>query len=271
MLRLCLSLIGVCLVATGCTSVQDTTGPTDRPRPDRTQQGGDDEGGNDDGGNDDGGNDDPNANADDDGDGLTNGEEDALGTDPNNADTDGDGWDDDEELDENTDPTDGNDKPYAGGYPIDACRYDIDGEGHNVGQVATNFTLTDQYGDNVRLHDFCHKAVLIVGSAGWCGPCQTEARSLAKWQSKYEDDGFIVITLLAENNYGSTPSQSELKSWESMAGYSGAPVLADPGWANENNYERDGYIPSVSLLSPGLEILIKDGNVSESDIKNALP
>ena len=46
-------------------------------------------------------------NADDDGDGLTNEEEAALGTDPTKADSDGDGVSDTDEFDHGTDPTQG--------------------------------------------------------------------------------------------------------------------------------------------------------------------
>ena len=46
-------------------------------------------------------------NADDDGDGLTNEEEPALGTDPTKADSDGDGMSDTDEFEHGTDPTQG--------------------------------------------------------------------------------------------------------------------------------------------------------------------
>lgn len=59
-----------------------------------------------------------------DGDGLTDDEEDTLGTDPNSADTDGDGLDDGEELELGTDPT----------------LADTDGGGVNDGAEVTNGT-----------------------------------------------------------------------------------------------------------------------------------
>jgi hypothetical protein len=102
-----------------------------------------------------------------DGDGLTNDEEAELGTDPNLADTDGDGYDDDEELAANTDPTLASDRPYVGGWPIDACRDDIVATGNGLGQIAQDFALGDQHGDTVRLHDFCDKTVLLVAAAFW--------------------------------------------------------------------------------------------------------
>lgn len=102
-----------------------------------------------------------------DGDGLLNSEEDELGTDPSKADSDDDGWEDLLELDGNTDPLASNDHPYTGGWTIDACRHDIEGEAVEVGSIAPQFELLDQHGDTVRLHDFCNQAVLIVFGAGW--------------------------------------------------------------------------------------------------------
>ena len=125
---------------------------------------------------------------DNDGDGLTNAEEDELGTDPDladtdgdgiddftevnetgtdptNPDTDGDGYDDGDEWDGNTDPLDDIDHPYAGGWPIDACRADVVPEGDDVGQVAEAWSAMDQFGENVRFHDFCdHVIVLLAGA-----------------------------------------------------------------------------------------------------------
>ena len=130
------------------------------------------------------------ANADPDGDGLTNGEEEELGTDPDNPDTDGDGlddytevhetgtdptnpdtdgdgYDDGDERDENTDPLDDVDHPYAGGWPIDACRASTNPEGNEVGQVAMPFDLMDQFGEVVRFHDFCDHVVVLITGAFW--------------------------------------------------------------------------------------------------------
>ena len=103
-----------------------------------------------------------------DGDGLTDAEEAELGTDPNNPDSDGDGYEDGVEFDGNTDPTNANDHPYQGGWDIAACRKDIQPSGNNrVGDIAQQFTLGDQYGDNVRLHDFCDREVVLIGAAFW--------------------------------------------------------------------------------------------------------
>jgi hypothetical protein len=104
---------------------------------------------------------------DDDNDGITNGDEATLGTDPANADTDGDGHTDLAEVEGNTDPLDATDYPYAGGWPIAACRDTIHSTGNEVGDIADDFALMDQFGESVRLHSFCDRAVLLVGAAFW--------------------------------------------------------------------------------------------------------
>ena len=48
------------------------------------------------------------------------------------------------------------------------------------------------------------------------------------------------------------------------------PVLSDLGYEAQN-YERDGMIPSKTLLAPGGEIVIVDGEVGDADIEAVLP
>ena len=56
--------------------------------------------------------------------------------------------------------------------------------------------------------------------------------------------------------------------WANTYGLS-TPVLSDASGVSYN-YEVDGYIPSTSLLGPGMEILVIDGTISESDIDDAI-
>ena len=39
--------------------------------------------------------------------------------------------------------------------------------GTTVGKIAPNFSLTDQHGDKVKLHDFCGKVVLLDFGTFW--------------------------------------------------------------------------------------------------------
>ncbi len=212
------------------------------------------------------------ADADRDGDGLTDAEEADLGTDPDLADTDGDGWEDGEEVAGNTDPTAASDHPYTGGWPIGPCRDALQATGNGIGQVAQDFALTDQYGDTVRLHDFCDQEVLLVSSALWCGACQVEAPQIQALYDQYADQGFMVITLLGEDQFGGAPDQGDLQTWADAFGLTHA-VVADPGWGVTVRY-IDGYtigLPAMHLVGPGGVVLVRDGWISESTVASNLP
>jgi peroxiredoxin len=214
----------------------------------------------------------PDQDVDSDGDGVFDRIEIAFGSDPNDPDTDGDGFDDGEEVDANTNPMSSSDHPYAGGWAIDACRNDLDVSGDRVGQVTANFALLDQHGETVRLHDFCGRAVMLVASAMWCGPCQSEAGHLAEVYRDYAEDGFIVITLLGEDSGGATPNEADLREWADAFGIE-HPVVADPGFGVAARFVTGSSIslPSTSLLGEGAVVVARDSWISDGDIRAALP
>ena len=109
--------------------------------------------------------------ADDDGDGFTNAEEDEAGTNPDYAYS----------------------RPYEGGYNVGFCDTPrasqpdlvqrasprtvrpMSGRRSTMGDVPNNMTFMDQYGEMVDLYSFCGKHVMVLVSAGWCGPCRSLA------------------------------------------------------------------------------------------------
>lgn len=99
-----------------------------------------------------------------------------------------------------------------------------------------------------------------------------EAPGLDALYDTYANDGFIVVTLLGENSFGNTPSQDELMQWADAFGI-GHPVVADPGWGTTIRY-IDGYsiaLPSMHLIAPGGEVLVRGGWVSEQQVQQNLP
>lgn len=75
---------------------------------------------------------------------------------------------------------------------------------------------------------------------------------------------------MGEDNSGNSPELDDLETWVGRYDVT-FPVLADPRWGVGTRYEQDGYIPTWTLMGPGLEILAVDTIVSESRIQSALP
>jgi hypothetical protein len=56
---------------------------------------------------------------------------------------------------------------YLGGWTKATCQNETVGTGTKQGDIAYDFQQMDQYGEPLRLHDFCDRFVLLVGSAYW--------------------------------------------------------------------------------------------------------
>lgn len=204
-----------------------------------------------------------------DGDGLMGDEEAEYGTNPDKADTDGDSYDDGTEVAGNTDPTNRGDHPYEGGWPIDACRWDVEGTGVGVGEIAPDFELQDQFDETVRLHDFCGKVVLLTIGAEWCGPCQAKASKLESLYQNYDPSQFIAIDVLYQDMDYKPATIETAERWADTFGLT-VPVLIDPDQTVIKNWVLAGFIPSESLMKPGLEILVLDTQDADLQIDTAL-
>lgn len=60
-------------------------------------------------------------------------------------------------------------------------------------EVATDFTLTDVKGQQVRLSDFKGKIILLDFWATWCLPCLQELPDLKALYEKYKGEGFVIL------------------------------------------------------------------------------
>ena len=189
---------------------------------------------------------------DDDGDGLTNSEEEDLGTDPSNPDTDGDGYTDAEERHAGTDPADSESVIYIGGWPYNMDKDSMDDPGWEssaeVGAMLPRYTAMDQHGETVDLYDFAGGGVPMVLDMGtiWCEPCKGMAAYLsdgdlshveewAWWREDYEglhemvrDGELLWVTVLFSTSESSGPAdQEDAAGWDEAYPNPLIPVLAD--------------------------------------------
>jgi peroxiredoxin len=207
-----------------------------------------------------------------DGDGLSDMEEAMIGTNPDDPDTDGDGFKDGAEVDQNTDPMDGNHFPYAGGWRIGDCFDDIESTGNGVGEIADPFELIDQHGEMVRLHDFCDRTVLLSSATFWCQPCMDEAAGFQELYEDYEEQGFIVITLLSETATNATPAVADLQLWADTYGIT-HPVLRDGRSSVTNSFVPDAQVvlPANHMLKKGMEVsFVAQAEVLASHVESNL-
>ena len=58
---------------------------------------------------------------------------------------------------------------YEGGgwHKANGCQDELTATGNEVGDITADAEMTDQFGDTVRLYDFCDRAVLLVSGAFW--------------------------------------------------------------------------------------------------------
>ncbi len=195
--------------------------------------------------------DDDDAATDSDGDELLDVFEDTIGTDPFDPDTDDDGFEDGAEHLSFFRPDDPSDWPYTGGYPRQPIPVTVASGTHQVGDVAPNFTLTDQHGQELQLHRFYGNVVMIRVDAGWCPPCIESADLAEEEYLSRKDQGFVILDLLMDGDTASSTPDPE--GWAVDRGMT-SPVFGDGGAVVSDPWFPGQAVPSFSILDRSLTI-----------------
>ncbi len=211
-----------------------------------------------------------------DGDGLDDGEEENLGTDPTEIDSDGDGYPDGAEVDAGSDPTDQNDGIYIGGWPYQPDKDSFENSGD---EQLLRAELLDQFGDMVDMYDFAGqgKYVAVDISAMWCGPCNqfadiiaSNGEGLGTIPQKIHDGEFYWITVLGENNSGRIPSEEDLYGWYEDYPDDNVPVVADTEARDfATTYVTSGW-PTIVVFDENMNYVAGPTNADHYDALNFL-
>ena len=191
--------------------------------------------------------------ADTDDDGIDDGDEADSGTDPTVADSDGDGFLDGDEVANGTDPTNKFSWDYTGGsWPDYSASADgVSGTGWNLGDTISDFSFTDQYGNDGHAYQFYGTVMLIDFSAGWCGPCQTVAEDAnAMWEA-HREDGFMIMHMMVDDYQGNGTDLEFLQDWSSDFELDFPVVMDADEEAYYGTYQsglNEGYIPFMILV-----------------------
>ena len=66
-----------------------------------------------------------------------------------------------------------------------------------IGKPAIDFTLDDNFGNKISLHDFKGKVVYLDVWASWCGPCRAETPAFKLLYEKYKSASRVVFISIA--------------------------------------------------------------------------
>ncbi|MEM8500049.1 MAG: TlpA disulfide reductase family protein [Pseudomonadota bacterium] len=115
-----------------------------------------------------------------------------------------------------------------------------------LNQVAPDFVLKSNNGQNIRLSDLRGEVVLLNFWATWCGPCRQEMPLLDDLHSRYKDMGFKVIGVNVEN----TPSKADAMLAKNPVSF---PILYDTQSVVSKLYNVDAMPTTV--------VVDRDGNM----------
>lgn len=143
-------------------------------------------------------------------------------------------------------------------------RNDLEYTGFGLGETPPDMCMTDQFGNDVSLWQFYGQVILLDISAEWCAPCQELATEVDHTWKDYEDQGFMYLTILTEDQNSQIPGVEVLEKWAEDFDIT-APVLSDTeGYRNQ--LVPTGAYPRLMLINRNMEISID--NVTPANDEN---
>lgn len=143
----------------------------------------------------------------------------------------------------------------------------LSGTGYEVGDTAYNFTLQDQFGNEVELYQFYGQVIVLDVFAEWCGPCIEKAPDGEEFYQELVDQGVVFIALMQEQTDGSAPTNEAAARWADTHQLT-HPVLADAEKAADPFANIGGGYPTYPVIGPDMTIIKSDlFPPNESDLR----
>jgi thiol-disulfide isomerase/thioredoxin len=143
-------------------------------------------------------------------------------------------------------------------------RADLESTGFGLGEIPPDMCMLDQHGNNVSLWQFYGQVILLDISAEWCAPCQELATEVDHTWKDYEDQGFMYLTILAEDNASQIPNQEVLEQWATDFEIT-APVLSDSEGYRSKLVPTGAY-PRLMLIDRTMKVSVD--NVTPANDEN---
>jgi len=134
------------------------------------------------------------------------------------------------------------------------------------GKVATDFSLPNTKGGQLKLSDYKGKLVLLNFWASWCPPCRAEIPGFIKVQDSNKDNGFTFIGVAIEDKKSAANYAEEVG-----INYPISYGLEDSFKVAAKYGNPDGGLPYSVLISPDQKIIsVYSGFLSEDKLQDMI-
>ena len=129
-------------------------------------------------------------------------------------------------------------------------------EKENIEEIAIDFTLKDQYGNEHTLSEYRGKTIFLNFWATWCPPCKGEMPEIEEIYNEYgKNKEDIIILGVAAPNLGREGSEEEIANFLSENNYT-FPVVMDFGGELVYKCDISGF-PTTFIINEEGEIIHK--------------
>ncbi|WP_299549212.1 TlpA disulfide reductase family protein [Seonamhaeicola sp.] len=138
-----------------------------------------------------------------------------------------------------------------------------------IGEIAPDFTLKTDYGEDFTLSSLRGKKVVLVDFwASWCVPCRKSYPHLKEVYSKYKDKDFEIVAVTNDSNHEAWKKaiEEDQTRWIQVADIF-PPRGSDVMTAKVITAYAAPYLPSTYLLDKNGVILAKNLHADELDKK----